>query len=248
MSDNFFTYSALFIKNTDKVDLDKYGILGGLTITLKDCEREDAYIQFSSILSFYHKYKFSDQIFLKWRPISIQTGEIKNFELMNNFISVICTLSVDGCDIINFDILEKTFNKLDFLWETNTSIVSRNGKKITCNSLGEFINYFSFYEISKMVNFKKHSIITNYNKPLCANENIKNKCFVISGSFEKMSKMELIDQIDVFDGIIKNRIDHTVDYLVIGNASSYSDKLYEEALKRRINIIKENDIIDMLEQ
>lgn len=248
MSDNIFTYSALFIKNTNKIDLDKYGILGGLTITLKDSERDDIYIQFSSILSFYHKYKFGDQIFLKWRPVSIQTGEIKNFELINSFINVICTLSLNNDNIISIDILEKTFNKLEFFWETNTSIVNKFGDKITCNSLSEFLNSFKFYEIPKLINYKKHTILTKeYNKLSWINDNIKDKVFVISGSFEKMSKMELIDEIDNFGGIIKTKIDHTIDYLVIGKDSSYSNNLYEESKKRRINIIKEDDILDMFE-
>lgn len=249
MSDNSFIYSALFIKNTDKIDLDKYGILGGLIITLKECDRDDSYIQFSSILSFYHNYKFGDQIFLKWRPFSIQTGEIKNFDLMNNFINVICTLSVDECDVINFNILEKTFDKLGFIWETNTSIVGKNGEKIKCNSLLDFISNFSHYEISKMVNCRRHSIIphTCYNKSSNTNENIKGKIFVISGFFEKIPKIELVDEIEILGGIVKNKIDYTIDYLVIGKDSSYSEKLYEESKKRRINIIREEDIINMLD-
>ena len=73
---------------------------------------------------------------------------------------------------------------------------------------------------------------------------LKNKLFVVSGTFSKFSRDDLKLEIEKNGGKVKSSISSKTNYVIAGNNMGPSKKIKAESLG--VNIISEDDFVQMI--
>ncbi len=200
-----------------------------------------------SIEDFYKLYKFKEEIKQKdgYGEKSI-SKILENIDASkNNSVErLIFGLGIKGIGKKKATVLAETFNNLNTL--SNASFDEINN----INDFGEILaqNVVDYFENKKELIKNLESIGLNFNylgKKKEFNENISNKKFVITGSFENLPRDEIKLFLEGFSGKVIDTVSKNTDVLIVGQKAG--SKL-EKATKLGIEIWDEEKIKDIMEK
>ncbi|MBQ3142484.1 MAG: NAD-dependent DNA ligase LigA [Bacilli bacterium] len=147
----------------------------------------------------------------------------------NSLERVIFALGIEGIGEKNAKILVKNFKNLENIKNAKFEdlVKIRDIGDILANNI---VNYFEKEEnIKELEKLKELGVMFEYKgKAIVENENFVNKKFVITGSFENLTREEIKEKIESFGGFTSDSVSKKTDIVIAGeNAGSKLQKASE---------------------